>query len=122
VDSRSVLEELTRLEPIFHTAEFGMTAADFERRMAADYWEVGASGQIYSREVIFEHLEKNPPVDAQAAGWECSGHVVRQLGTDVYLLTYTLQQGERVTQRATIWARTREGLCILYHQGTIVNE
>jgi hypothetical protein len=34
----AVLEELRRLEPIFHTAEFGRSLAEFDRRMAPAYW------------------------------------------------------------------------------------
>ena len=116
-----ILEELRRLEPIFHTPEFGRTGADFERRMAPDYWETGASGRRYSREFILRHLAENPPVDAEAKGWESYDHAVRRLGPEIYLLTYTLRQGERVTRRATIWQTTAEGWRILYHQGTVVS-
>ena len=115
-----VLEELRRREPIFHTREFGTTRAEFERATAPEYWEASASGRRYSREFILSELEKHPPVDAAAAGWESHDHAVRQLGEDTYLMTYTLRQLERVTRRATIWQRTGEGWRILYHQGTIV--
>ena len=115
-----VLEELRRREPIFHTREFGTTRAEFERATAPEYWEASASGRRYSREFILSELEKHPPVDAAAAGWESHDHAVRQLGANTYLMTYTLRQRERVTRRATIWQRTGEGWRILYHQGTIV--
>ena len=114
-----VLQELQPLEPIFHTNEFGLTRVDFEKRMAPDYSEVGASGCCYSREFILDFLAKNPPADAASAGWQCSDYAVRQLGPNVYLLTYTLRQGERLTRRSTIWQKTNEGWRILYHQGTI---
>ena len=45
-----VLEQLQSREPIFHRAELGTTRADFEKMMAADFWEVGASGRRYSRD------------------------------------------------------------------------
>ena len=116
---RRVLEELRRLEPIFHTAAFGTTLSDFDERMAADYWEVGASGHRYSRDFILHHLRANPPVDAEAAGWTTCDHAVRQLAADAYLFTYTLHQGLRVTRRTTIWRSTAKGWRILYHQGTV---
>jgi hypothetical protein len=122
VDLAGVLEELKRREPIFHTSEFGSTRGDFERVMAPDYWEIGASGRRYTREFILHHLEKNPPVDAAAAGWRSYDHAVRRLEKETYLLTYTLQQVERVTRRMTIWQRTRGGWRILYHQGTVVSD
>jgi hypothetical protein len=116
-----VLEELRRFEPIFHTQEFGLTAAACERRMAPDYWEVGASGRRYSREFILRHFAENPPIDASEAGWKTSGHALRQLSGDTYHLTYTLQQDDRLTRRATIWRSTPKGWVILFHQGTVLS-
>ena len=118
-DLLAILDELRRREPIFHTPEFGNAVADFERTMALDYWEVGASGRRYSRDFILKWLSETPPVDAISAGWQCSDHAVRRLGADTYLMTYVLRQRERVTRRATIWQSTAEGWRILYHQGTI---
>jgi len=120
-DLLSVLEELRRREPIFHTPEFGTTRADFEKATAPEYWETSASGRRYSREFILCTLEKHPPVDAAAAGWQTYDHAVRRLSPDTYLFTYTLRQIERLTRRATIWQTTSEGWRILYHQGTIVS-
>jgi hypothetical protein len=119
-DLLSTLEELRRLEPIFHTPEFGSTRADFEKATAPEYWETSASGRRYSREFILRALEQNPPVDAVAAGWQCYDHAIRRLGPDIYLLTYTLRQVERLTRRASIWQTTATGWRILYHQGTVV--
>ncbi|MGC2639656.1 MAG: DUF4440 domain-containing protein [Acidobacteriaceae bacterium] len=115
-----VLEELRRLEPIFHTAAFGTKAADFDARMAPDYFEIGASGRRYSRAFIRETLETYPPVDAAEAGWRCSDFGLRALGAETFLVTYGLEQGRRGTRRATIWRRTRGAWQILYHQGTVV--
>jgi hypothetical protein len=115
-----VLEELRRMEPIFHTQAFGMTSAERERVVALEYWEVGASGRRYSREFILRGLEERPPVDAADAGWTCSEFGLRRLGAETYLLTYTLRQGERITRRATIWEKAGGGWRILFHQGTVV--
>lgn len=120
-DLLPILEELRRREPIFHTPEFGTTNADFKRMMAPDYWEVGASGRRYSRDFILEWMSETPPIDATSVGWQSTGHALRRLGPDTYLLTYTLRQAERLTRRATIWQSTPEGWRILYHQGTIVS-
>lgn len=120
-DLLPVLEELKRREPIFHTREFGSSRTEVEKATALDYWEVGASGRRYSRELILGELDRHPPVDAAAAGWQTHDNAVRRLGEDTYLMTYTLHQAERITRRATIWRRTHEGWMILYHQGTIVS-
>jgi hypothetical protein len=116
-----VFEELRRREPIFHTAEFGKTLADFEKAMAPEYWEVGASGKRYTREFVLLTLERHPPVDAALAGWHTYDHALRRLSIDTYLFTYTLRQGERITRRSTVWQKISDGWRILYHQGTIVS-
>jgi hypothetical protein len=120
-----ILDELRPLEPIFHTPEFGLEPADFERRTAPDYWEVGASGRRYGRDFILQTLADSPPVNAATARWRASGHALRQLsttpGAETYLLTYSLRQADRLTRRSTLWQRTPTGWQILYHQGTPVS-
>ncbi len=115
-----LLSELRAYEPIFHRPAFGKNVADFERRMAPDYWEVGASGRSYDRACILKHLAQHPPVDADEEGWLCSDFGIRRLGEDCFLLTYKLDQNPRITLRSTIWERTEAGWRIRYHQGTIV--
>jgi hypothetical protein len=114
-----VLEELRRREPIFHRAEFGDTRADFERMTDPDYWEIGASGRRYSRPYVLDMLEarrgKPEPAVLGTSDFQC-----RQLAADVYLLTYTLSQNERITRRATIWRRVQDDWQIVFHQGTVV--
>jgi hypothetical protein len=101
-----ILEELRRREPIFHSPEFGASTADYEQRTATDYWEVGASGRRYSRNFILQNLYDKPPAFADSLGWESWDHALRRLGPVTYLITYVLQQGDRLTRRATIWQRT----------------
>ena len=120
---RDVLEELRRREPIFHRPELGSSRADFEAMTEMEFWEVGASGRRYSREYVLGVLEeryRDPGSCADA--WKTADFACRQLGPDVYLLTYTLWQGERQTRRATIWRRSAEGWKIAFHQGTVVAE
>jgi hypothetical protein len=119
---RTVLEELQRREPIFHRAEFARTRADLEAMTAKDFWEVGASGRRYSREYVLRTLaarQENPVDDDD---WKALDFHCRELARDVYLLTYTLLQGERRTRRASIWQRSAAGWKILFHQGTVVQE
>ena len=59
-------------------------------------------------------------VDADVAGWKATDFGLRRLGSDCYLLTYTLDQNGRLTRRATVWEKSRDGWRIVYHQGTIV--
>jgi hypothetical protein len=119
---QEILAQLSSREPIFHRPEFGTTRAEFDRLMADDYWETGASGRRYSRQLILDELEKRfsaPRADV----WQTSGFHCRRLSEDTYLLTYTLlQDNQRLTRRATIWRSTPDGWKILYHQGTIVQD
>jgi hypothetical protein len=115
-----LLSELLPREPIFHTCEFGSSTAEFEKATAPDFWETSASGRRYSRAFILSESHKHPFVDAATAGWKAYDHALRQLGSDTYMLTYTLRQHKRITRRATIWQRTSDAWRILYHRGTVV--
>ena len=117
-----VLAELAALEPIFHHPEVGTARSDFERMITDDFWETGASGRRYSREFVLDELERRSNAPHEDV-WETSDFCCRRLGPDTYLLTYTLlQDGSRLTRRATIWQSTAEGWKIAYHQGTIVQD
>ena len=119
---RDVLAELSNREPLFHRAEFGTSRADFEKMMAQEFCEVGASGRCYSREFVLDELGKrfsSPHEDV----WETGEFQCRSPGEDTYLLTHLLLQNHvRLTRRATIWRKTPDGWKILYHQGTVVQD
>jgi hypothetical protein len=85
------------------------------------FWEVGASGRRYSRELVLSTLEKRYATQAEDV-WQARDFHCLEIATDNYLLTYTLIQGERVTRRSTIWRRTVQGWKIVYHQGTLVED
>ncbi len=116
-----VLEELRNREPIFHRPELGTTRADFENMVMPDFWEVGASGRRYSRDHVLAELERRYSGE-YADEWEALDFHCRKLSEQVYLLTYTLFQGERKTRRSTIWQKTATGWKIVFHQGTIVQD
>jgi hypothetical protein len=114
-----ILDELKQREPIFHRSEFGTTRQDFEAMTEPDFWEVGASGQRYSRGYVLDVLEERFKHSSEDA-WETRDFHCREIAADNYLLTYTLRQGARLTRRATVWRRTAQGWKIVYHQGTVV--
>ncbi len=117
-----VLAELERREPLFHRPEFGTTRAEFEAMTAPDFWEVGASGEIYSRERVWATLERRYAEPGYWASdtWTASDFLCREVAPHAYLLTYTLRQGERQTRRLTVWRRTDDAWQVMYHQGTQV--
>ena len=114
-----ILAELQRREPIFHRAEFGTARSDFEAMTAADFWEVGASGRRYSRAHVLDVLEERHR-HSHEDHWQTSDLLCQEIAPHHYLLTYTLQQSQRMTRRATLWRHTAQGWKILYHQGTVV--
>ena len=119
---RAVLEELRRREPVFHRPEFSGSQAALEAQMAADFWEIGASGRRYSRAYVLQTLAARG-AEAVDDRWRSSDFHCRALAPDLYLLTYTLLQGERRTRRASIWRRGGSGgWQIVFHQGTVVQE
>ena len=118
---RAVRDELEKREPLFHRREFGTTRQDFERMMAPGFWEVGASGRCYGRDFVLEALEQRFTSQQQDL-WRVEAFHCTELATDLYLATYTLHQGPRVTRRSTIWRHSADGWQAVYHQGTVVQE
>ena len=115
-----VLDELIRIESLFHAAHPDATPADFERLVAPDFWEVGASGNRYSRAFALQVLnERRAAPDPDS--WRTSDHHVSDLGHGHHLLSYTLAQPGRVTRRMSLWRRVPEGWQVVYHQGTVVS-
>lgn len=108
-----ILDELRQLEPLFHTGH------DAERIAAPTFWEVGASGQRYSRQYVLDVLSRRA-TDPMHDDWRAEDFCVAPAGADHYLLTYTLHQAKRTTRRLTVWRRGDGQWQAIYHQGTIV--
>jgi len=117
---QDVLDELRQREPIFHHPGSGTSRTDCARMIVDDFWEIGASGQRYSRDYVLDVLDARRTAPVDESDWESRDFHVRELAPDVYLLTYPLRQGERLTRRSTIWQRAGDGWKIVFHQGTVV--
>jgi|SRR5579871_3030318 len=120
LDLKIVFAQLLAREPIFHRPLSGLTVADAEKLMVSDYWEIGASGQRYDRALVLDEMSRREAQPVDDAAWLVSQSECRRLSQDTFLFTYRLEQGDRVTQRATIWIRSGDDWRIVYHQGTIV--
>jgi len=122
VTPEQVLQELWDREPIFHRREHGSARADFDALMAPDYWEVGASGRVYSRADVLDVLESRyaDPAYDPIAGHEVTDFACRAVGGDVWLATYHLRQGDRDTRRVTVWRNAGGRWVPVYHQGTVI--
>lgn len=68
---------------------------------------------------VLAELVKREPHDVP---WQTRDFHCREIAPDDYLLTYTLEQGPRVTRRMTVRRRSGADWKIVYHQGTIVEE
>lgn len=124
-----ILTQLIDLEPIFHRWEhLGSrlpALADFERIVTSDFFEIGASGALYTRDYVLEVLQRRYGNSSHRdTPWSATGFHLHEPGRDTYLLTYTLVQhqpaGDRVTRRSTIWKNTDSVWQIAFHQGTII--
>jgi hypothetical protein len=116
---RDVVSELMRREPLFHRAEVGISRADFEKTLAPEFWETGASGRRYCRQFVLDSLEARYKKTVERV-WEIADFHGAKIAVDNYLITYTLRQGDRVTRRATLWRKISSGWQAVYHQGTLV--
>ena len=114
-------------EPIFHHREFTNCREDVEKETTEDYFEISASGCDYSREFVLDYLEKrykeNPVDDMVKDNWKVKDFKIKKIADELYLINYTLYGQNRVTKRGEIWkGNLKDGLKIMYHQGTIVNQ
>ncbi len=121
-NKNQILEELKSREPIFHHPDkFGKAERDILNQMCEEFWEVGASGNVYTKQdVINTLLERYNDPEYQDI-WETKDFQSTKIDENNYLLTYVLIQNKtRVTRRSTIWRKCNSEWKILYHQCTIV--
>jgi len=116
----AVLAELSAREPIFHRHEFGTSREALLDMTAEDFWEIGASGNVYSRSFVIQTLLERYEA-AEEDRFSCSQFQVRQVAVDLYQLNYLLQQPGRLTRRTTLWRRSGDKWKIVFHQGTVVS-
>ncbi|MBI2791158.1 MAG: DUF4440 domain-containing protein [Gammaproteobacteria bacterium] len=120
---KKILEELKSREPIFHHPDkFGRTEHDILNQICDEFWEVGASGNVYTKEVVLSTLLERYNDPNYKDIWEAKDFALTRIAQDNYLLTYTLIQDKtRLTKRSTLWRRENGAWKILYHQGTVVS-
>jgi hypothetical protein len=123
-----ILSQLISLEPIFHRFE-GLsgrtpTRADIDSMMAPEFFEIGASGRLYSRDFIIRAVEARfSTPEPQPDHFRISEFHLLRVSADTWLLSYMLRQEiadtPRISRRTTLWKKTAEGWKILFHQGTL---
>ena len=125
IELAEVKEQLSLREPIFHRPGLGTTRNDFENMITADFWEVSASGQVYSREfAINTMLERyQDPTYIENDIWRVTEFECQKISANNYLVTYLLSQGKqkRLTRRSTLWKWENDYWKAKYHQGTVIS-
>ena len=127
---KAVKEFIRNREPIFHNRKLTNTYEDIDNEMHADFWEISASGKIYTREFVLNYLTKryaNEAIDTmELENWQVVNFDVSQLADDLFMATYTLKgqifEGKkRSSRRTTLWkGNMNDGFKILFHQGTVI--
>lgn len=115
----TVLAELAAREPIFHRRQFGTSREALEGMTEEGFWEIGASGRVYTRDfVIGTSLQRY--TEPEPHDWPCRDFSIRQLAEELYQLNYILEEPDRTTRRTTLWRNTATGWKIVFHQGTVM--
>ena len=116
---QAVMAELVAREPIFHRREFGTSREALEAMTDKAFWEIGASGRVYSRDFVIAILLERYR-DPEPHDWPCRDFTLHRLTRDLYHLSYVLEEPERHTRRTTLWRDTATGWKIVFHQGTVL--
>jgi hypothetical protein len=120
-----ITASLRSREPVFHCEPAGSDRAHFEAMLVEDYFEVGASGRVYTRERVIETAVDRYERDDPGVDNELEDFLVLPIGDHLFLATYTLHQPDghstRTTRRSTIWTDAGSLWQVVYHQGTIVD-
>jgi hypothetical protein len=115
--SPSDFETLRLLEESLWREETRFDTAYLETVLAADFWEIGRSGRVYSRSDIL--AVPWGPIDSVLPLPDFSAH---PLSADVVQVTYrsivTYEGGVELGHRSSIWSRTPDGWVLRFHQGT----
>lgn len=117
-----VLRELRELEPLFHHPRPGMTGFDLDPLLTPDFWRVGASGTVYTRQFTLKQLDQRFRDGGPLVTWSVSEEAVRRIDEHTFLYTYVLHYHGRSTRRATIWTRADSTWRVTYHQATVIDD
>jgi hypothetical protein len=88
VDVHQVLAVLREREPIFHGPAWPTTRPELDQLVADEFWEVGASGAVYDRELVLQSVAARS-VDPMDETWIASDFACQAVG-HTYLRTDVL--------------------------------
>jgi len=109
--------DLQQLEESLWLAETRFNRSTMDDLFADDFYEVGRSGTLWSREQLLSF--ENGTIDAQIP---LPDFAVRYLSDNIALVTYrsVVKNGSETTttHRSSIWSRNNNHWQLRYHQGT----
>lgn len=83
--------------------------------LASDFREIGASGRVWDREAMIDHLQTDDPEVLKIAINELSG---RRIVSDLILVTWVSEKDGERAWRTSLWRSTTHGWQLVHHQGT----
>jgi hypothetical protein len=109
--------ELYALELSLWQTETRFDRSPMERTFAADFFEIGRSGRIWTREDCLSAVRHSITIELQLPDF-----AVRVISPGTVLVTYvsrTTTDGIQVTSlRASLWTKSEYGWRLRFHQGT----
>jgi hypothetical protein len=104
---------LIALERLLHDPAVRGDSEAVAGLLSTEFFEFGASGRVWSREMILEELAREP------GGAILSGEFVcKELAAEVVLLTYVSETPTRRVLRSSLWRLEGESWRMVFHQGT----
>ena len=116
------LAEIQALEEALHRAETRGCREAVEGLLASEFLEFGASGTVYDRETVIDHLAQECGGDG--SDLQTSHYNLISISQDAVLLTYRTERSypdgsTRRVLRSSIWKHDGRRWQMLFHQGTI---
>ena len=106
---------LIELELRLQTSSTRSDAAAIAELLSEAFREFGASGRVWSRAEMIEHLLTETPQPLASESFECT-----LVSSGLALLTYVCSHPGRKTLRSSLWRFEGEQWRLLFHQGTII--
>jgi hypothetical protein len=116
----TLLDTLRKLEIETHQPQVRIDQRKLGRLLHPNFFEVGRSGVIYSRDSVLSEFSKHPPAYRVWSQDFQMESLTEALALLTYRSAHVADDGslERHTLRASLWQRTEQGWQLRFHQGT----
>jgi hypothetical protein len=85
--------------------------------IADNFYEIGASGNVYHKKDILEAL----PLEQQHDVYGNISEFEIALLSDTFIRAhYLLQEKDRLTRRTSLWQKDQNSYQMIFHQGTVI--